>query len=550
MKNLKFKALLTGVLCITLLAAGCGSSQDASSDANESQKEDTVQESADTADMESADAKDENSESVAEESSAESDTAESLGVSLSKDTVYDYKYSDTTDDRLIMKVQYDEFTVSTDNSDISDVFDAVNEVSKSGADEFINTYGEDAESAIEEYGYDDSYYTYEHSLGVKRLDNKVISVYVYESSFAMGAHGYAWSNGYNYDTKTGQLLEDDDIFAGDNSALADGLEELLLTKYDAAIFFNEDVSEDILPILEDDEYSGLRYIVGQEGIEVIFNPYDIAHYAAGAQQVTIPWGSDLLNNDYAPEDSSGSIEALYNGESIDVSSTGRSLEISWWEGEYGDLEFYFMYDGDYENAISRTYDEAYNVDAYVLNDDGSQYLWLNLSGLNDYQYLCIFPLVSGQVFDMEDAFSIDSDYGYGFYGTVPLYGEEFRMYTRTDLMGTLNVYDMFTVGDNGIPSRTGEWLYQEGEYVLTLKEDLEAEVLDDEDADSGKTETLSSGETFTYFRNDGESIVDLKASDGRIVRIYLEKESDDYYLHNMYNGENIEDIFDGIVYAG
>ena len=83
---------------------------------------------------------------------------------------------------------------------------------------------------------------------------------------------------------------------------------------------------------------------------------------------------------------------------------------------------------------------------------------------------------------------------------------------------------------------------------FTLKKDITMPVVVDEKGNAAGDTEFKKGDKFTYYRNDGESIVDLKTSDGRIVRLELTNE--DSFTPNLYNGENVEDIFDGVMYAG
>ena len=541
-------------LCASILVTGCGGSAGTNtSEVNTGHDSQAVSEDkpADETDVESADATaplDAAADEDKEPYDDANEASEAMGITLSKDMVWDSQYS--TDSKLIMQVSYEVFSVSGANDIISGIFDRMNENARSGAEEYISS-NSDAESVIKEMGDDayGAYYTYEHHMGCERLDEKVISFIAGGYEYAMGAHGYSYNTGYNFDTATGDEIKIGDIVS-DNEALADELETLLLEKYDREMFFNEDISEDILSILTDEEYGGPDFIVGDDGVTFIFNAYAIAPYAAGAQQVTVPWDSQLIDSAYAPASSEGYITPVYSDLSFTVTATGQKLDIGWWADEYGELTFNYCYDDDYENSISRTYADAWGADVYLVGIDGKQYLWLNLSMSNDYEVLYVFPLTQGQSFDQEDAFRPDSDLGFGLYGSVPLYGEALKMYTRTDLLGTQSVYDTFTIGDNGVPERTGEWLYGSGEYKLTVIEDVEAPVYENEDAESGSSQTIKKGEELTYLRNDGISVVDFTMSDGRIVRFSLEKADSGDYMPTLYNGTDIEGIFDGIIYAG
>ena len=59
--------------------------------------------------------------------------------------------------------------------------------------------------------------------------------------------------------------------------------------------------------------------------------------------------------------------------------------------------------------------------------------------------------------------------------------------------------------------------------------------------------TIPAGTKMTMLRTDNDTIVDLSLEDGRIARVVLEKT--DGFPH-MVNGKDIEEIWDGIMFAG
>jgi hypothetical protein len=75
--------------------------------------------------------------------------------------------------------------------------------------------------------------------------------------------------------------------------------------------------------------------------------------------------------------------------------------------------------------------------------------------------------------------------------------------------------------------------------------DLEFDEVDAEGNVIGKT-TIPKGTIYYMYRSDGETYVDCKTEDGTYVRIVVDH-SDYPYL---VNGINLEDAFDGIMFAG
>ena len=132
----------------------------------------------------------------------------------------------------------------------------------------------------------------EHTLsGFSLLSDKKIYVYGIERYVDMGgAHGLETRNYYNFDLKTGNLITEKDIFKANYQY---GIAELLKKR----IVEDSKDSTDLEPIMniEDTDFwtdsikpNGNFYIT-DEGINYVFNPYEIAPYYMGQTEVSIPY---------------------------------------------------------------------------------------------------------------------------------------------------------------------------------------------------------------------------------------------------------------------
>ena len=132
----------------------------------------------------------------------------------------------------------------------------------------------------------------EHTLsGFSLLSDKKIYVYGIERFVDMGgAHGLETRNFYNFDLKTGNLISEKDIFKPNFEF---GLAELIKKR----IVEDSKDSTDMEPIMdiEDTDFwtesikpNGNFYIT-DEGINYVFNPYEIAPYYMGQTEVSIPY---------------------------------------------------------------------------------------------------------------------------------------------------------------------------------------------------------------------------------------------------------------------
>lgn len=132
----------------------------------------------------------------------------------------------------------------------------------------------------------------EHTLsGYSLLSDKKIYVYGIERYVDMGgAHGLETRNFYNFDLKSGNLITEKDIFKPNTEF---GLAELIKKR----IVEDSKDSTDMEPIMdiEDTDFwtesikpNGNFYIT-DEGINYVFNPYEIAPYYMGQTEVVIPY---------------------------------------------------------------------------------------------------------------------------------------------------------------------------------------------------------------------------------------------------------------------
>lgn len=142
----------------------------------------------------------------------------------------------------------------------------------------------------------------EHTLsGFSLLSDKKIYVYGIERFVDMGgAHGLETRNFYNFDLKTGKLISEAELF---NSNYKLPLSDLIKKRIVEESQESKD-SKDAEPILslEDTDYwtdsikpNGNFYIT-DEGINYVFNPYEIAPYYMGQTEVTLPFNrlKDIL----------------------------------------------------------------------------------------------------------------------------------------------------------------------------------------------------------------------------------------------------------------
>jgi len=135
----------------------------------------------------------------------------------------------------------------------------------------------------------------EHKLlGFSLLSDKNIYVYGIERYVDMGgAHGLETRNFYNFDLKTGKQILEADIFKADYKSKLSELIKVRIVE-ESKEDSTDNNTEPILS-LEDTDYwtdsikpNGNFYIT-DEGINYVFNPFEIAPDYVGQTEVTLPY---------------------------------------------------------------------------------------------------------------------------------------------------------------------------------------------------------------------------------------------------------------------
>ncbi len=166
--------------------------------------------------------------------------------------------------------------------------------------ELIKEYKLNNEPLLEKMTKDGRYsFNNEHNLdGFSLLSDKVIFSYgISRYAFMGGAHGLNTRTFYNFDLKTGNKITENDIFITDyETPLAELIKKRIIEQS------KEDPELQPIINLENTDYwieaikpNGNFYIT-DEGINFVFNPYEIAPYFIGQTEVVLSFErlKDLL----------------------------------------------------------------------------------------------------------------------------------------------------------------------------------------------------------------------------------------------------------------
>lgn len=395
----------------------------------------------------------------------------------------------------------------------------------------MQQYTEEAKQQAEDMG--DNFYGYslDYSAKAVRLDNRITSLAMEESSYTGGAHGYSYLYGITFDTQTGEELTFEKLgdIRDDIKSYIDAYIEQKRTKG-----YTFDVYEDAVDqLLESPSW----YLNGM-GLNIVFNAYDIGSYAEGRTVVTIPYAEmKNFNPDYKLEGGAMFAELLLN-ESVSVDVDGdETADILELIGEYdqnGDMELSLKV-----NDLSLDLDTLRLTNSYfVRTENGRSFVLVSGDLMSDDYVTQLIEVTSKTPEKLDavdanltsmsnDAFIVDAYvYVLGTYRSS-------RTYTFSE--GTLQpVEERFTfASQEGNPDRTGPVLKSE----LTVLVEENGTMVE---------KKLSAGTTIYPVNSDGETVVGFELEDGTYGELTFERQDGIIYI----DGVSEFDLFDNLPYVG
>lgn len=407
---------------------------------------------------------------------------------------------------------------------------------------------------------------------VKRSDSEVLSMFLYETQYAGGAHGIYENIPLNYDVQTGDRLELEDVLTA-TDGLNDLIKNELERKYadDPDMFF--DLDENLShytagSVSVDQDASGDDYEVAytwaltHEGLELYFGPYELAAYAAGAQTVVLKYDDypDLFEQKYLPADRNAGYIVFfdrYTGD-YDVDGDGKSdyigLDNVYEDDDYENPTGLSVYLNDETVEFTLENGPAIPEEAggyYVHTSDGRSLLYVISPSYSDYNDMVFFDISDGKLklidTDCKPSFYIDDDEDGTSYKRFILYDpDDMQFSDRFDVITTFLGFRSYHVGSDGSPETDEEiyTIYSNGGWEpITAIKSFEAECID---GDTPENITIDVGETFELTSTDGKTYVDARLSDGRMVRLYFEGRG----MELKINGQDAQNLFKELMYSG
>ena len=407
---------------------------------------------------------------------------------------------------------------------------------------------------------------------VRRADASVFSLALSGDSYTGGAHGFYWREGYSFDAQSGERIALSDLIVDEaalRKALAAELEKFYPNVNWAAPLEEQLEQWDVTPSEEapaegEGEFRfTYNWVLDPQGVSFFFNPYELASFADGDQEVAILFSQypEVFSDRY--KQSAETFALSFNkmeGIKLDLDGDGTADELYSYadnvEGDYISNLHVFI---NGEEFIDEESLDAYSYAASLLHmDNENTFLYLIATSDNDWQATHIYKIgvdgmkrigwVPGGISpDMAESRRERAE-GALFAQITDV--EDFWIASRTDVLGTMSCGRPYRVGEDGHPeAKTGcDFIFDERE--LTLKQDASfPEIV--EAADGSLTETrqmieLHAGDSLRPIRTNKESWTDCVLADGRQLRVDVTFEE----WRQLVQGVEVEEMFDGVMFAG
>ncbi|MBQ9618343.1 MAG: DUF3298 domain-containing protein, partial [Oscillibacter sp.] len=333
-----------------------------------------------------------------------------------------------------------------------------------------------------------------------------------------------------------------------------------------------------------DDYT---FSIEPDGVTFWFNPYEIAAYSEGALTVKLYFDrdADLLKSDYRGDNDAWFVEI---GTEIPYRFGGRSVEA--WnipDADYPDSDWYsgFGLEFDAPEGSNRWLDRmtsagvdsewtvpegrtivldqtgGFDTHFYYAHIPAGDYVVAVLSMENDANTVTVYRADGARVAEMpltgsggftypelpDDLDAVDDWSLYDSYRVALTNPNETTLVTRFYQFGTWSGTGTYSLTAAGF-QLSGKLLYNAGEYVLTLKQDLTVtrRAADDWTVSTDEEVTLPAGTEVELVATDGESTY-FRAPDNVVFALVYDI-PDEYppTIDGVPEGE----IFDGMLYAG
>ncbi len=415
-------------------------------------------------------------------------------------------------------------------------------------------------------------YSCNDTVSIMRADDRIFSIANHYYEFMGGAHGMYGTNGKTYDAQTGTVLELTDVITITEDELNSILNKKItesspdpdqfwdLEKTLSQYKFNPKENTDSTDI-DNYEYP-YNWYMGNDGIHFYFEPYVLANYAYGDTDVFIPYDElgSAVNEKYTMPESKGYVSSpnlmicnvKWDDDTSDLHLVYEPLDPDD-TSDYVQCKSLALKEKDKSAKAEIDFDYNYNMNHIqpykIVTADGREFVYVNVLTYNDYVESLFFEITGGDIKLLgQDTFhSVYLDNTTDYSGEIVPTDPDYLYFGHVgDLLGTYSCYGRYKVGSDGLlelldKDYTIAWCSQE----ITLAKELSVSIIDNDGNELSK-ETLPVKTRITPVKTDNESYVDCSLDDGRMIR--LNYSSSKYPA--QIDGQDVDDLFEGLMYAG
>lgn len=515
-------------LAMCAVVAGCGKTSttiDLSQNAEENQTEEVQEDGVEV--------------EAASESEEAADTDYTRGIGYIQWSDYDNEMDE--DYHLLISVSNSHLDLTDDS--YPQLRKALREHSRKESDNarnFITENIEDAKEIVAAMDYA-VYYSSDTSDTVYRADSQVFSFVDTNSVYFCGAHPGTYFDGITFDSTTGNEIELKDVVSDYDRLCEVTLEKLALCE-NAEGFY-----EDYETTVRDMFYGTGQYeepvpefYLTAEGINIIFNEYQIGPYATGCAFVNISYEEcpDLFADKYV-YNGEGRIQAGGEETPVYIDINGEQKEVKVTMDANND-EFTIKMKVSVGDKSSEFDFYGFTAHWSVLTDrNGNSFMYVETVVENDYVILEILKLDENGASFVKEISGLFSAQGYS---TDPY---NMMMCERMEALGSYTGYKLYHITESGIPETDDqEYSIRSGDtgYFSKLISTVDFIVYV-----NGEEVNAPAGTSFELMGTDNHSYVRAIMDDGRECEIRYVQED---YRKDINGIINEWDAFELLPYAG
>ena len=443
---------------------------------------------------------------------------------------------------------------------------------KKNTQEDLNNLKESAEEMVEYMQGDDNMQLIaEYAPYVLRADENVVSYEQFYDDYYGGTHGYHSYAGFTFDTKTGKKLDLYDVITGEESVKA-GIIQELKNKYasEDGLVENNTPEEDADAFFEyvdsKDQSGAVAWSLSADRLNIYYNPYNIGSWALGIVSVSLPFEKypDAVKEEYKMGTSDYAVKiGIYADYSADIYNDGSFSDVSVYPDgtdDYANGALRIQIQDENGQVTSRVFDDMYyfTMEAYYVKTGNRHFLHVFTHSENDWTADNVYEITNGQIRDLGYVEGtpalIRYEYNYNenslFTNSedVAAYNDPGALY----LEKTMNAFSTYSgsrhyhVGSSGLLESNDPYVAGPAEIVVTVKKALTVKKTDASGRENGKTEVIPVGTKLYFYMTDNESYVIFRYDGDQYGKVSMYNSD----WPQKINGEELESVLDGLIFAG